>query len=232
VWSPDGRRIAFAREVQESGEEFSIKPRRIYSIATDRPLPVDLVASHGDWPAFWSLATGRLAYERFIIDWSLWTTTPGEGTSRLVFRSSDRLRPALSRDAKWLAFEWTRGDSKREVSTYRDASTYIYVSPFQSGGKPTELPAGDAHNPVWAGHELFFATNGRLVVTRISASALGAPTFTEPVLIYEPPPPERPCLFCYGPEYDVMPDGRSVLVMVPSSPRIEVVPDISSRRIQ
>jgi hypothetical protein len=111
------------------------------------------------------------------------------------------------------------------------------VSPFRSGGNPTEIAIRDAHMPMWspAGDELFFGSNGRLLVTRMRASASGTPpTFTEPVLIYEPATSAvRECLsYCYVPEYDVMPDGGSVLVKVPASPEIVVVPDVWSRRIQ
>jgi hypothetical protein len=231
VWSPDGLRVAFAREVREprteSTDRFMSPARGIYSIAVDGGSPAERLALHGDYPTFWSPVTGRIGYERSIIDWSLWTTAPGEGTSRLVFRSSDPLRAALSRDGKWLAFEWRRGNSLNF-----DSSNYVYVSPFRSGGMPTEIPVGDAYSPVWShsSDELFFEKSGRLLVTRVGISAAGVPTFSEPLTLYDSG--RTGSGYNGSLEYDVMPDGGSVLVKVPASPEIVVVPDVSSRRIQ
>jgi Tol biopolymer transport system component len=235
VWSPDGHSIAFGREVREPGTETSTEsyvwwPRAIYSISVDGRSPAQRLALHGDTPMFWSPVTGRVAYQRYIhgAAYSLWTTSPGEGTSRQVFRSVDPLHAALSRDGRWLAFEWTRGGASGF-----DDSTYIYVSPFRSGGKPIEMPAGDAHNPVWSlsSDELFFAKDGRLLVTQLRTSAFSALTFSEPVMVYDSGQRSESRYFRSF-EYDVMPDGGSILVKVSSSPKIEVVPDITSRGIQ
>jgi hypothetical protein len=213
-----------------------VSPQRgIYAISVDGRSPAERLALHGDWTAFWSPVSGRVAYERSIdgADLSVWTTAPGEGTSRQILRGPSPLRAALSRDGKWLAFNWTRGDSRTRTLA---PSTYIYVSPFRSGGIPTEMPGGDAHNPVWSltGDELFFEKSGRVLVTRLQVSATGAPTFSEPVTVYDSGTGNSRYWggFVGDREYDVMPDGGSVLVTLPGSPEIAVVPDISSRRIQ
>jgi Tol biopolymer transport system component len=227
VWSPDVRSVAFSREVHEPGTETSIEghvfwPRGIYSIAIDGRSTADRLAAHGDEPAFWSPVTGRVAYERFIAGGgSLWTTAPGEGKSRQILRGSYGLNAALSRDGKWLAFEWRR---------FR--SNYLYVSPFRSGGISSEIPVGEAYNPVWShsGDELFFSKDSRVLVTRMRASASGAPTFSEPVTVYDSGGSGSG--FSGGIHYDVMPDGGSVLVTVGGSSEIAVVTDVARRSIQ
>jgi len=174
---------------------------------------------HGDTPVFWSPVTGRVAYERYIGgEGTLWTTAPGEGGSRLVFRGPYDLNSALSRDGKWLAFEWRR-----------ITSTYIYVSPFRSRGTATELSVGDAHKPVWSGDDLFFSKGDRVLVSRLRIGTLGGqPTFSEPMTVYDS---GRSPLTDFAMDYAVMPAGASVLVTVSVSPEIVVVPDVTSRRI-
>jgi dipeptidyl aminopeptidase/acylaminoacyl peptidase len=239
VWSPDGRRLAFGRATGEPSADLWLKPRGIYSVAVDASSAVERLALHGDGPVLWSSATGRVGYQRYIggAGGSLWTTTPGEGTSRLVLRSPDEIfmSAALSGDGKRLAFEWTRSEKGNPFGEF----TYIYVAPFMSGGRPTEMPFLDAYNPAWSrtGDELFFEKNGRLLVTRVSIGAEGAtPAFGEPVVVREQEPGYRQFDWearSHGErDYDVMPDAGSVLVTSPMPAEIVVVPDVLSRRIQ
>jgi serine/threonine-protein kinase len=128
----------------------------------------------------------------------------GGGRARPVVATPyDEGYPALSPDGRWLAYvsnEANRVD--------------VYIRPLSGGtGKVLVSPDGGSE-PVWSrdGHELFFRSLGpgepQLVAARIETSPslrVVARTALFPVTDYEPAVPHA--------NYDVMPDGRSFVMV-------------------
>ena len=111
--------------------------------------------------------------------------------------------PRVSPDSRHLAFTSdASGDNE------------VYVRRFPGAGARPQVSAGGGNEPVWApdGRGIFYRANGRIVLATLSANA--------PLRVLD-----RKALFvdtCLAStlhqQFDVMPDGRRLRVIEPTTP--------------
>jgi len=198
VWSPDGRRIAYAsareggkrviawRNADGSGDEEvlweggshthagAISPDQRWLLYTDYEN-----LTRGD---IWMLPlTGERKPQPFL-------STP--------FNEYD---PRLSPDGKWLAY--TSDESERNE---------VYVQPFPGRGGRWQISSEGGDSPVWSrnGKEIFFRNGPKLMAASVTAS----PGFTAAParVLFETPYAENPRREA---QYDVFPDGQRFLML-------------------
>ncbi len=196
VWTPDGKRIAFASR-------------------TDGPLNL-----------FWRLADGSGGLERLTtseynhtpMSWSpdgqvlaFGEVAPRTGFDILMLRMGDRtaqpfLRtpfnessPRFSPDGRWLAY--ASDESGRQE---------IYVQPYPGPGGKWPISADGGREPVWNrnGRELFYRNGDRMMAVEIATQ----PGFAagKPRMLFDGP--YELTVFA-APNYDVSPDGRRFLML-------------------
>jgi Tol biopolymer transport system component len=198
VWSPDGRRIAYAsareggkrviawRNADGSGDEEvlweggahthagSFTPDQRWLLYTDYEN-----LTRGD---IWMLPlTGERKPQPFL-------NTP--------FNEYD---PRLSPDGKWLAY--TSDESERNE---------VYVQPFPGRGGRWQISSEGGHSPVWSrnGNEIFYRNGPKLMAASVTAS----PEFSAAParVLFETPYAENPRREA---QYDVFPDGQRFLML-------------------
>ncbi len=162
VWSPDGREVLFVKTQEARG--------RIYALRADgtgiaRTIPAgpkqvgQIVPSRdGQW----------LVIRTSIISegsGDLYALHPGDTTlTTLVATPTTENYPALSPDARWLAY-----------TSWESGAPEVYVRPFpETESARWQVSVAGGSEPTWAkdGRELFFIDfKGNLVVTEIGAGA-------------------------------------------------------------
>ena len=117
--------------------------------------------------------------------------------------------PALSHDGRWLAY-----------SSDESGQTEVYVQPFPSMQGRTQVSAGGGFQPVWSrnGRELYYRGKGKIMAVDIStvngfSAAAPRPLFDDRI--------GNPQGIGHT-GYDVMPDGRFVIVARPTAAQGEV----------
>ena len=199
VWSPDGRRMAFASN--RDG------PQQIYRTTLDvQPEQETLVFGDGRTPGSWSPDGRSLFFHesypergRDIWVWTSDTAATGSG-SLIIGTEANERAPAISPDGRWLAFVSDAADGDQVYLREHPGETQARVS--RSGG--TE--------PVWSrsGSELFFREGRRLFVVDMSTPSDRPP---EPQRLFAGPYVSDP-----GgnvPFYDVHPDAERFLMLQP-----------------
>jgi len=200
VWTPDGKRIAFASA--REGEE------NIYWQMADGSGGLERLTSSGkaQFPASWSPDGQLLAFTEFA---------PGTGADIWVLRLSDRkAEPFLqtsaqesgarfSPDGRWLAY----------VS---DASgrNEVYVQPYPGPGSRWQVSTDGGMQPVWNrnGRELFYRSGDKMMAIDITTEpsfSAGRPKMLFKGSYFSPIPAGNPF-------YDVSPDGQRFLMLKPS----------------
>jgi Tol biopolymer transport system component/tRNA A-37 threonylcarbamoyl transferase component Bud32 len=200
IWSPDGKRIAFARN--------GVQPPGVYVTPSDgsmpSPEPLRAAGLRG-LPAVWSNA-GELLFIGGASNPDIFATlAASEGEVRAIVATSDaEIDPALSPDGHWLAYASNRtGEPEIWVKRYPD-------------GVPVRVSRSGGFEPVWStdGKELFFLQgNAMMSVAGLDSSgdfSFGAPTqlFAGPFLAI-PNPAAR--------SYTVAHDGRFLMIQPPGS---------------
>jgi hypothetical protein len=165
AWTPDGLSVTFA---SDRGEVRGLYVTRADGVGTtEQVLDLGLAVDEGFWSAQgdWLIyRTGVTGGERDIF---AWRSGPDSVTVPVVGQpGSDEHSPALSSDGRHLAY----------VSN-QSGQYEVYVRPFpdlQATQFKISLQGGVA--PVWAhsGRELFYVSQGNLMVTEIVTS----PTFS------------------------------------------------------
>lgn len=202
VWSPDGRRIAFA-SLRESGLT-AIYQKEIDVAGSERVLlrqptvltPTDW-SSDGKYLLFHGVTEGR---NRHISAFP----TAGAGET-FSFREStfDEGSARLSADRKWLAYESNESGGHE-----------VYVDAFPSQGLRHQVSTAGGYQPRWRrdGKELFFVTpERRLMAVSFEGTGAGAPRLGIPQALFGLPI-ENPTLVFSTSTYDVAPVGRRFLV--------------------
>ena len=202
LWTADSQRIVFQSDREG---DLGIFWQRADGTDTPRRLTrPENGASHV--PESWSRTEERLLFGSSTgSGFSLWTLSLPEGKLepvRDVRSSGAPLNAVWSHDGRWIAY--SVGEGKGIIG--------IFVEPFPVTGAKYRVANGIS--PVWSpdGKELFhMGVAGALYVTRVSIErGFG---FTEPVRI----PIDR--VFSAGPtsgrDYDIMPDGRRLIAIVP-----------------
>ncbi len=212
VWSPDGKRLAF------------------YSIRENKP-GIFLQAVNGtgaaqrlagippadDYiPNSWSPDGKNLAFTvNKAGDYGIWTVPLTSEQKAQVFTDlpiSTQAHAAFSPDGRFIAY--MSGESGGQVSSMFN----IYVQSFPKIGAAKYQISGEGglnDAPVWSrnGKELFYwnSTSQRLMAVPIQTEP--SFSFGQPV----PLPIEGMIQSMGGRRYDVMPDGRRFLVMLPEN---------------
>jgi serine/threonine-protein kinase len=216
VWTHDGRRIAFARDMRG--------PPGIFWIPADgsgSPTPL-VETAEANIPAAWSPAHAALIFARrgAQTQWDIWALFSGPDTLEarpLVQTEFDELNPVLSPDGRWLAY----------VST-KSGEGQVYVQPFPGPGMTYQISNGGGDDPSWGpgGREIFFIAGPPGKKTMMAA-----PVRTQPEFAVGPATPlfemnrhGRP-LHRAAPAnaHDVAPDGRFLMVLVDEPPPPEPV---------
>jgi len=204
VWTPDGRRVAFARLRQ------GYTKLDVWWTAADRSDSAErLVDSDPQQiPATFTPDGRALVYEqgspaRPETGLDIWVLPlVGERTPRPYLRSPfDEVGPAVSPDGRWLAY-----------SSDESGQSEVYVRAFPVPGARIQISSGGGRAPRWSpdGRELFYRDDDSLVAVGVSL----APTLRvgsrralfaiEPYLVGGPRS---------GGGYDVHPDGRRFLMI-------------------
>jgi hypothetical protein len=152
----------------------------------------------GGTPEDWS-HDGTLLYRTTGEENAFWALpVEGDGPPELVLSSSFSLGGArMSPDGRWLAY----------VSDETGRSE-IYVRPFRRPGGRVQVSGDGGNQPRWGGDELFYLSNGQLMVVDVREEASG-PEVGVPVALI-PADALRAAVGSYG----VTPDGQRFLVMM------------------
>jgi Tol biopolymer transport system component len=200
AWSPDGRRIVFAR-LQE-GKSSIVAKRADGSGSEEIVVPGE---KSGIVASSWS-PDGRLLGYSQIGSSGKWESgvlpLEGERKPQILLASNqfNQLFPIFSRDGKYLAY--TSDESGRSE---------VYVTPFGQGSGKWQISTGGGTNPVWArrGTQLFYRDS--------SGNIMGVDVTTQPVFNASTPrvivPSAVTAPLSNGVDnYDVNLDGRRFLV--------------------
>jgi Tol biopolymer transport system component/predicted Ser/Thr protein kinase len=152
LWSPDGRRVAFASpplgDVFVRDIHSSEKPKLLFQLPVFSPLD--------DWSR-----DGRYIFYD-AIDWKTFRIDIGvrdlqEKTSRpLIATSANESTAALSPDGRWIAY-----------FSDESGANEIYVQSFPAGNDRQQVSVGGGTQPRWRGdgRELFYVSSDRKVMS-------------------------------------------------------------------
>lgn len=207
LWSPDGRRIAFAR--QQLG---GIARTFVRSLDSTRE-PIPLTDDVNTVPSSWSGAAGRL----FVVLAQATTrrdvgAVSPDGESHveiLLGEPFDELHPILSPDGKWLAY-----------ASDETGSLEVYVRSYPELDRRWPISSGGGREPRWSGDgsEIFYRSGDQMMAVRVETSG-DELTASRPEVLFE----GRFAFDLIGGDavsYDVTPDGhRFVMVREEEVPR-------------
>jgi Tol biopolymer transport system component len=178
VWTPDGRRIAFA---SQRGEKAVANTFNLYWQRADGTGDAQRLTTseNQQFPGSWHKSGKVLAFEEQSSHFSVMLLPmdgdeasgwkPGTPT---VFLSGalDVRAPAFSPDGAWLAYE-----------SSQSGQNDVYVRPFPGPGVPSQISTGGGVYPTWsrARHELLYSTFDRRVMV-VNYSVEGESFHTEP----------------------------------------------------
>ena len=208
VWSPDGRRIAFA-----SARADKLTLNLYWQSADGTGSAERLTTSRNEQrPASWHPSGRFLAFEEEnpTTSWGLMILPmvgddasgwrPGKPRTFLDTGAVER-EPMFSPDGRWVAYH-----------SNESGHDEVYVRPFAGPGGKWQISSGGGTYPIWsqAGRELFYTVNGQILVVPFAAQG---DSFR----------PEKPRLWSEGRYfdrpgnrgYDVHPDGNRFAVAVP-----------------
>ena len=137
VWSPDGRRVAYAAP-------------NLHTIASDGGKPEPVVASGSHFPSSWAAGTNALVFMEFTAGRRLWTIDMSQrpSTPQLWLDTPFAVSHAdLSPDGQLMAY----------VSN-ESGDGAIYVRPIAGTGERVRVSPGAGIDPLWAadGRELLY----------------------------------------------------------------------------
>ena len=220
VWSPDGRRIAYASVHRGGGLSLHVVP-----IDRNSPAVAILADGHNNLPTSWSPDGSAIVITRVV------TGGPNGEDVFLIAPDGSKLRPAvettgnqdagtLSPDGRWLAY----------LNADEEA---IFIGDAANMARRWRADVDGGANPAWSpdGRELWFLAGpqrNQLSVVRVTPTAGGL----------ELARPVRLATAAMGTgigfglrRYDVMPDGNRIVIVTadaPPPPEIRVLLDFRS----
>jgi serine/threonine protein kinase len=201
VWSPDGRRVTFARN--RLGH-FDIFERAADGLGEETPL---LATANDEWPEDWSRDGRFLAYVSAAQGPSDLYVLPLHGDRKPIPVATTPFsedEPHFSYDGRWIAYNSTES-GKPEV----------FVMPFPPTGRRWQVSTAGGAQPRWRsdGKELYYlGLDGRLMAVDV---ALGATAESGPPrVLFETGVNVSSALD----QYVVTSDGKRFLIAVPVGP--------------
>ena len=202
VWTRDGRRIAFGSN-RESGTALYWQPadgsgseERLTDLErADRYFPNDVTAD------------GTLAFFSNRNNGDVWTIRlDGDRALKpLISFPSHEDHVSFSRDGRWMAYR------SNESGRYE-----IYVQPYPPTGAKYQVTTTEAHSPLWSpdGKQIFYIEVNRGAGRLMSVNVRLQPGFavSHPVAL-----PVAAALDGMPRPYDILPDGKQFVVVVPAS---------------
>jgi len=201
IWTPDGKRLVFFSHAQTPGPG-------IYCMRADGAgEAVRLVEGTGLVPNCFYSKGARLLYETqggataglwaLPLDWSNAATPKPGRPERLLEAPAAEGPAAFSPDGRWLAYENTLSGTPE-----------VFVRPFPGAGGPWQISAG-GNNPFWsnAARQFFYRSLPGFRIM-VSGYSVAGDSFS--------PAPPRPWNDTRVESYDLMPDGKHV-VMIPAA---------------
>jgi len=209
TWSPDSRYITFQSD--REGDAAIFRQRADGSGAAERVTKPEPGTQHE--PESWSPDGQTLSFNNVRgTNQGIWSVRmDGDRKPALLVDSPDSAvekHSTFSPDGRWLAYMAT-------PSALVVVSTEVFVQPFPPTGAKYQISNGGGRTPRWSpdGKQLFYhepATNRLLVVDVRTDQALSpGRAVTLPIEGTMHPLAQR--------NYDVMPDGRQLVVVLPAS---------------
>ncbi|MCL5742856.1 MAG: serine/threonine-protein kinase, partial [Acidobacteria bacterium] len=191
VWSPDGKRIAFASEMSGPGPVLAWVPANAGSAAEQLIKP----AEYWQFPSSWSPDGRLLAYTECLHPprngMDIWILPlDGDRKPRLFLGTEfDESEAMFSPDGRWIAY----------VSD-ESGQPEVYVRPYPGPGGKWKVSSGGGTEPDWtrSGRELVYRNGYRMMAVAVRAG----PQFDagQPYVLFE------------GPYEQVWPPGRTYAV--------------------
>jgi serine/threonine protein kinase len=201
LWSKDGKRLVF------SGRADRLNPENdLYWQPADGSAPADVLlrAPGRQWALGWS-ADGSLILDEVLAGSSTLISVlrPGDSATTPVVRappnSATRL-PSVSPDGRWIAY--VSNESGR---------TEVYVTALPRPGGKWQVSTNGGDQPLWSksGREIFYRDPTHIVAARVATS----PTFA---ILGRKALFEDLYLRLNTPNWDVMPDDRTFVMLNPT----------------
>ena len=214
VWSPEGRRIAYASTpVLGGGTNLALLSTEGAAAPTDvHASPLTML------PRGWS-ADGALLFQMVNSSGliSLWTTRTGTRQEPVAFKNDafNYSHASVSPDGRWIAYA-TDVSGRYEVN----------VDSFPTAGRRSPVPGGaGAHEPRWRhdGKELYYlSADGMLVATTFEPG--DRPTFGDPKPLFRLRLPSTIVPRPLATHYDVARDGRFLAAVAVSDASVVAAP--------
>ena len=201
IWSPDSSKVV----------HYSVNGTSLFMTSATGAGPDDVIyqSSRPLSADDWSRDGRYLVYEELSSEnrYNLWLLPMASGDRKPVAylrTSSNQTNGQVSRDGKWLAY--TSDESGQQQ---------VFVNSFPAAGEARwQVSNGGGNYPRWGrdGKELFYrALDGRLMAASVRATAQGL-EFGTPAPLFRTIEPLGPHIY----PYDVAPDNRRILALVPA----------------
>jgi len=195
VWTPDGKKIAFASD--RAGQD------NVFWQPADGGGPAEriLTSKNRQSPSSWSPDGKLLAFEEFdpSTDYDIWVLSmDGERNRRPLARSgSSEGISSFSPDGRWITYQ--SDESGRQE---------VYVQPYPPTGERWQISVDGGVKPIWSptGSELFFRRGLQFMVSNMAGGPRSAARSPKPFT-------EGPYINAPGRSHDVDRDGRRLLVI-------------------
>ncbi len=214
LFSPDGQWLAFGSlgTARNNGEE------RIFMQRVDGSGEADLIVKPGRAPEHWLEGTqgfSFITHRGGANNYDLWFYSPEkkEVEPLVVVNESAQLSSSLSPDKKWVAY-----------MSSESGDWQIYVQPYPTTGVKHQVTTTGGRSPMWtADGRIVYDNDGKLFA--VTASLGAQPSFGRPT--------ELPVGGHIQPllrrNWDLMPNGREMLMLFRPGPRVRVVTDWTRR---
>ncbi len=199
VWTPDGKRIAFASDKEGTTS--------IYWQPADGSGGLERLTTseYARVPMSWSANGQLLAFVEInpTTGYDIWVLQLTDRKAQPFLQTpSNESAPRFSRDGHWLAYV------SDESGRYE-----VYIQPYPGPGGKWQISTEGGTEPAWNpnGRELFYRGGDKMMAVEIATQ----PSFSagKPKMLFERPYVPTPGTF---PFYDVSPDGQRFLMLKPS----------------
>jgi len=203
VWTPDGKRVAFA----SSADIYTERPWSLFWIPADgstlhaEPLLPPSPNFPGSFPGSWSPDGRELVFVDDNANEIIVLPIEGEGSpnAEAQYRISDNVSTRVARlspNGKLVAY----------VSSVTGRQE-IWVLPYSGTGAPIRISPNGGLEPIWSpdSRELFYLQGNKMMTVKIGADSEFR--FERPEVLFE-----GNYYHDYNPSYDVGPDGRFLMI--------------------